>query len=318
MKTLLTSMLKTVILVAITFGLMRLGKHTLLFNQNSFDSTEAKASSFENERNHPLFSPEFYRFITLGNTQSAVDWYLIKTVKDSDLNWIPSGTRSVAYRYFDLMTKLDPLFYDLYFFAANYLTVAKNDNQSALELAHRGRKFYEAEGPFMPQIVRETYWNNHWKLNLVEGYIQLFELQNIQGAMEAYTALADTPGIALGLKRILNKIQTAEGRLKMGFNSVMSMLESTRSDLDRERITHFKNQLRISAFLLTANRMWSEYLQTRKIPRSRADEKLWKLFLKTNNLPLTDPIGGALVLRPDKKIWTQSEWKPLVGEELEF
>lgn len=275
--------------------------------------TQNSSTSFR-----PSFQTVFYRYASLGHTQSLVDWYIIRSAGDDDLRWTDPNVRSNTFYQYDLMTNLDPYYLYLYVAGANYLTVAKNDNLGALSIVQKGRAFYENELGYLPEEFKVREWPTAWQLHLIEGYIQLFELQNIQGAMEVYEWLDEFPDLPLSLLRVSKKIKTAHGRIQMGLNSVQSMLESARADLNKERLLVFKQKLIISQFLLFWNQQWTSFQIAKKIEKGQSLSERWPEFAQSTRIPNRDPIGGEVYLNAEGKVWTRSDWKPMVGEEREF
>ena len=173
----------------------------------------------------------------------------------------------------------------------------------------------ESSVPYLPESVRKKYWGTGWRIYLIEGYLRLFEFQDITGALEVYSWLEGMSDLPLSLTRIATAIKTARGRIRIGLNSVQAMLASVRPDLDKRKLYDFQKRLMTSDLLLNLNQDWRSFLKSRNPKKSTA---LWGEFKRLNQVPSEDPLGGEIYLNSEGKIWTKSDWKPLVQEDKEF
>ncbi|MGK5088766.1 hypothetical protein WDW86_14510 [Bdellovibrionota bacterium FG-2] len=95
-----------------------------------------------------------FKALSFGHWLAAADWLWIKSFADPTLTHVAPGTHPELYYNLDLITDLDPAFFDLYVTGANLLAVVRNDGAGARDLLRKGASFYRERLPQEPEAIQ--------------------------------------------------------------------------------------------------------------------------------------------------------------------
>lgn len=131
----------------------------------------------------------------------------ISHYKEGDLNnWI--------YRRLNLITTLDPYFYQAYLYGGMYLSVVKDDDIGAKHIYERGLKYF-------PDDIY---------LCLNAGFHYHFELFDYPNAIKVYKRIVDHHLAPSHLPSLLARLQSEEGDLMDAFNTLESVSKTIPKD----------------------------------------------------------------------------------------
>ena len=142
-------------------------------------------------------NPEVFRLFSFGQLPAAIDLTWLSMIQHSGEakaeKW-PPGKHSRVYFDLDVLTELDPAFFEAYTTGADLLAVVINDSEGALALLSKGDVFMKEKLERYPDFFREKYWDQTWRLSMLLGYVYLFELNDMPHAAIAFREAGEHPG----------------------------------------------------------------------------------------------------------------------------
>ncbi len=114
----------------------------------------------------------------LGQKRMISSLLWIQTLLDSDIDhYKKKDSNSWMYLRFETISSIDPMFFQLYYFGGQYLSVIKDDDIGAKKLYDRGVHFFP---------------DNFW-LNFHGGFHYYFELGDAMGSLKFFNKIKDHP-----------------------------------------------------------------------------------------------------------------------------
>jgi hypothetical protein len=266
----------------------------LLIRQRADFKTPADAPPF-------VWRPELYRILSFGQLPAAVDALLLKFLVEDSITHVEPGVTARVFYYLDLATDLDPAYFSLYTAGTGFLAVVKNDKASALKLITKGENFRKYELPKYPDIVRNTYWEDEWRIPFLDGYVHLFEIGDLIGASAAYHELEGLPGAPSGVHYLSRHFEKPGGIYEVGLNVLKNMLST---EIDENVIRELKLKQKSLSLSSDLFRLNSEF---------KAYKGNWARFKREKNIPETDPFGGKIFISHDGKIDSTTERTEVLG-----
>ena len=270
---------------------------------------------------HVKWNPTMVKALTFGHWPAVVDWLWIRALQDPSLSHVPAGTHAPIFYDFDLATDLDPAFPEVFIYGANLLVVVRDDKTGAVELLKKGEHFRREELPNYPKEFYETYWKRGWWVPLTLGYTYLYELNDIVGAADAFSAAAKIPEAPEHLRSLGTRLKTRDGQFDVALNYLDMSIEQSKDERVIEGFEAKKKNLVLSKYIYDLNEDFVDFLQKQPDYRKGLSfnqaqlEKFWKRFQKETNTPRTDPLGGTLSVNDQGRITTTSEREKVFGLE---
>lgn len=167
-------------------------------------------------------TPEFVKIISFGNYRFLSSFIWAKTLLDADTDHIKKGEVSwLSYR-FNLISELDPTFYENYLHGGVYLSIIKDDIYSAAKLFEKGMKFY-------PNDFKLTYnaaFNYHFQIKDFNRSLKLYEKIQLMPQKYHFRIL---PSL---IQQAKDRISVTDTHLKI----LYEQLDQTRDNLERRAI----------------------------------------------------------------------------------
>ncbi len=230
--------------------------------------------------------------LSFGHVQSAVDWFWIRALTESSMRKVKPGEHGAVYYNLDLLTDLDPMFFEVFVAGPNLLAVVYDDGLGAKDLLLKGERFRKDKLPLMSAEFRENFWPRPWSLPLTLAYVYLFELKNMPSAATAYREAAQIPGSPRYLAEFEKKLDRPGGQYEVGVRMLAHMMEGEKDERVREELAIKKNNLIIGQYLFHANRSYREFVG--EGASIRVLRQSWKKYLQKTSAPSVDPWGGNL------------------------
>ena len=241
------------------------------------------------------YPTKLFQIFSLGNQSAVADWFLMSALADPSLVHLPTGQHSNFYYKLLLVTELDPGYKDIYDVAGMLLAVARKDGLGARDILKKGVAFNHDLVPTYPAPIVAKYWNHTWSLLVLLGYVELFELNNLPAAAEAFRQGAEIPGAPLYLSGLRQKLTAVGGLYDVGISLLDFM---TRSHAEPEFIAKVREDiqnLRIGRWLFHLNYRYTEFARREKKHRPELDDPtLVDRFVRQTLGSDRDPWGGLL------------------------
>lgn len=248
------------------------------------------------ERQYKL-NPEVIKAFSFGHLASVIDWFWMTSVIDGSAgSHVAPGQHPQLYYDLDLISDLDPAFFEIYTVGANLLSIIRNDGEGAKNLLKKGNDFFKNHISEYPSQLKEMYWGNVWSLHTLLAYVHLFELDDLPSAASEFLAAADLPGAPKYLLRLAKRLTQNGGVYEVGLR-LLNFLISGQTDpklkaaLEKKRLN-----LSIGHYLFQVNESYKAFLN--KHPKSKDLD----YFLKANGVGNLDPWGGKLYLDRNGRI----------------
>ena len=288
---------------------------TLHLRMNSMSPTEPEPEKIE------AFNPKLFEMMSFGQLPAVVDWMWLKTLQDPLLTHVKKGTHPAIFYTLDLITQLDPAFYESYIAGATLVSVVRDDGEGAMHLLTRGEEFRQHELARFDQSFRERFWSQEWRIPLLMAYVYLFDLDDMPHAEEAYrkaSLISDAPAY---LKPLMEQLGRPGGRYKVGLRLIDLMIASNAKNPDvKEKLLVRRESLKVNYFLYDLNERFHNFLDSRHVSQedlrsgTKAD-KYWQLFKKSSGFPGEDPWGGLVSVSEEGRIVTTTEHRKVFGLE---
>ncbi|MCC7442196.1 MAG: hypothetical protein IT285_11210 [Bdellovibrionales bacterium] len=229
---------------------------------------------------------EAVRFATAGLSQLVPDLLWLQFLQDDALTHLKKGERPSSLHALDLATDLDRAFLNAYVGGAQTYSVIRDDGASAAYLLEKAARFMESAA----FDEYRSAWSEGWWVPMLQGYVYLFELDDIERASKGFAEAAAWPQAPEHLSGLARRLRTREGRYEAAIRLVRFMQLTTNSEKKREHLKHKEAELLKSQYFLNLN-------------RNEGGQPIQKKFeeLIRRSGPL-DPWGQRLVLRADGRI----------------
>lgn len=313
-------MLKSIGIIAVAFAL-QVGADRAL-RQAAVAWLDAPT---ESAATPPGSTPLQLRLLSLGQLTAAADWLWLRALQDPAISHVPRGVRAALFHELDLLTELDPLFFDAYSAGSNLLVIIRDDEEGALALLRKAARVRDETLPSYPPEVRERFWRRAWELPVIEAYIWLFEREDIAKAATRFTEAAAIAGAPEFLHSLAARFARPGGELEVGqrlLNFMMAQSEAVAGEPRSESLRPLlekRRSLEVIAALRGLNKSWKDFLgscsKRRSGTRGADVQKCWEGFLSSYNSGSDrDPWGGRLALREaDGRIVTTTVYRPVFG-----
>jgi hypothetical protein len=291
----------------------------LLFLQTTLGrmmSSTAPTIVVSPQKNARKWSPEAFRMLAAGHLPTAIDWLLIRVMAEgSAVVKVRPGEHSPAFYDIDLATRLDPAFFDLYRYAANFLSVIQDDNAGALLILERGNEWRKTELPKLPASVRERLWRDEWALPVILAYVQLFELKDLPSAARSFREAGQLPNAPGHIRSLAARLEKPGGLYEVGVRLLGFMIPGAPEGPRRTELVRKRAMLRLQQQLWEANEAFESFLQANRVPRTKLEvTRAWEAFRRSARVPDMDPFGGQIGLDPATlKIGTTTPLEKVFG-----
>lgn len=172
------------------------------------------------------FNEHLVKAISFGQYRLASSILWAETMLRAGVKHYSAGDlNNWMYRRLNLITTLDPYFYQAYLYGGVYLSVVKDDDIGAKLIYERGLKHYP----------------NDLYLCLNSGFHYHFELFDYPSAINVYKRIVNHPNVPKHIPSLLARLQSEEGDLKDAFLTLSAMYD-TLPEIEAVR-NRFKNQL---------------------------------------------------------------------------
>lgn len=303
------------ILTGLTLVLIQSKLNIRLTNWEATSESKSERVSFE-------WPPEFVRFLAFGQVSSLVDWLWIIALQESQIpSSPPSSTGTVvsgeknethfSQAYFDLqlITELDPAFFEAYYLGGTYLAVILNDGMGAKKLLEKGVSFARSR-ELLQESSLMVHWSSRWNLSIALAYVYLFELDDLPSAAQAFRKAALMEGAPHYLRSLSERLETRTGQFEVGLKLLSFLIETTSSPQTIARLKQKRRNLFLHQYLYRLNQAFVSFLN--KDPSYRSKRTVsrpellnyWDQFIRVNRIPASDPFGGKLILDSHGKIST--------------
>lgn len=268
-----------------------------------------------------------FRSITVGHLPAALDWLWMNVLTDSAINKVTPGSHPGAYYDLDLITDLDPAFFEVYQSGGNLLTVIRGDSIGARDLIKKGIEFTRSQLPGFPKEFRDRYWSKPWQLYILQAYVFLFDFDNLPKAAEAFREAAMYPGAPDYIRHLDVRLKKIGGEYEVGIKLLGFMAYGAKDKVILERLNERKASLEISYQLFLLNHDFINHLKSRYpvvaafqsgdilskgIPLETLSLE-FKRLTETGKVPPTDSLGGLLSLDERGRIRTSTEHEKVFG-----
>lgn len=276
-------------------GILTLNRQLTANLNDQFSKKSKDASSVVSFR----WNPDLYRILSIGQIPASVDWLLIRFLADGNISKITDGHETEVFRILDLATEIDPAFEMLYTAGSNFLAVIRNDLVGARKLIAKGASFIETSLPTYPENMRNVYWVNPWRVYMIQGYIDLYEFQDVDRAAVAFGKMDQFPTVAAGMKGLAKSIRVPEERFRIALNSLMIIKQWHQNDpVMTEALLQKENLLKLGQSLYRWNRQFGEF----KAHKGENVRARFERFKRERALPERDLLGGKVFLNEQERI----------------
>ncbi len=266
------------------------------------------------DQNQPL-NPLLYQILSFGQLPVVIDWEFILVLMDPSLKKVKWGERAGIYYQLDLISELDPGYFEVYYGGANLLSVIRKDSLGARDLLMKGVSFLKKKLSQYPEGFREQYWSRAWTLGMTLGYVYLFQIGDMPQAAQAFKQAALLPNAPPFMLRLEKKLSQVGGEYEVGLKLLDFMLLSPKDERVKKELEIKKLYLSISYYLFRINQSFLEFLHSKK---GYSSEKLlvskhrvqyWNDFLRVSETRAMDPWGGRLYLDSQGKVTTSTVYE---------
>ena len=259
------------------------------------------------------WNPKVFQTLTFGHHLSVADWLWIKVLQEEAIFHVKQGNHAAIYYYLDLLTKLDPLFFEAYHFGGLLLTVIRDDNKGAAEILKKGNRFRKDKLPQYPKWFQEKFWVFEWAIPMNLGYVYMFELGQFKKGVKAYLESASIKDAPRYIKKLARSLQTPLGRYRVGIRTIEMLMkqEKNREVEVKNKLQSKKEKLIVGRHVFITQKKWEKFLDQKRHLNSIKRKTLWKEFLNQFPRMKRDPLGGKVYLSKEKGVTSTSPHKDL-------
>jgi hypothetical protein len=201
----------------------------LALNANAIrwvSSTSSKRSSFNS--GYPL-TPGFVKWVTAGYWPAAADYLWIDGISEIGKNRYTEENFRRSYEVYDLGTKLDPDFYELYEQAGVLFSFFYENADASLEFLNRGIRRYESG------VVPRGYWTHPVTLYIHRAYVWAYQKNDWHRARQAYLAAAEVPNGPAYLQRMKVWMKTEKSERILAIRVLERLIYATSDEKIRSK-----------------------------------------------------------------------------------
>lgn len=277
--------------------------------RNTWDREDRKTDPLL-ESCRPLYAdPTLYKVLSFGYLPMSMDWLWLRSLiviheKPSGKIILENGSvwHPPLFYNLDLLSDLDPAFYETYYAGANLLTVVYDDHAGALHLLRKGNKFASEQLPLYSKEFRSIYWHNYWVLSMTMAYVYLFELHDMPKAALAFIATARQENAPQYLLNLAERLKKPGGQYEVGLRLLGFMISGAKDQKVRDGLENKRKSLYLTHYLAEINQKFrtflagqASYREAEVVLPSQLKE-FWEHFLRETNMPGRDPFGGEMTI----------------------
>lgn len=195
---------------------------TLILNANLTSAPDVfnKRTSF----NDPyVATPEFLKLLSAGYWPAVTDYLWLGAISEIGTGQYTEANFKRSYEFYDLGTKLDPDFYELYEQAGVAFSFFYENAEASLEFLNRGIDRFESG------LAPPRFWTHPVTLYIHRAYVYAFLANDWPRARLAYLAAADAPNAPHYLQ-VAREWMIKEGSEKILATRVLKILIRNTSD----------------------------------------------------------------------------------------
>jgi hypothetical protein len=254
------------------------------------DAVASKSDPMSERR----WNAQLFKAISFGHLPAAIDWLWIQILLDQNLDHVRPGQHFPVYYDLDLLTDLDPLFYDAYHAGADILAIIHDDGAGAKSLLLKGMKVLRDDVSQRDDGFKSRFWSHSWGLPMMLAYVDLFELNDLPSASAAFIEAAKIPGVPPYVMKLQSRLEQPGGQYQVGLHLVEFMLLSARGSKNQKAIDQLEKQrasLEVGRFLFETNLDYQ----------------------KSKHYPPQDPWGGTLSLDSNGRVVSSTPHERVFG-----
>lgn len=157
------------------------------------------------------FNETFVKALSFGQYRLTSSILWAETMLRSDIKHYSQGDlNNWIYRRLNLITTLDPYFYEAYLYGGMYLSIIKDDDLGAKKIYNKALKFY-------PDDIY---------LCLNAGYHFQLELFDYPKAIEIYKRIVNHPRVPKHIPRVLARLQSQQGNLEDAYTTLEGLYKT--------------------------------------------------------------------------------------------
>ncbi len=204
---------KTLFLALITFALMIIAQ---------FNKPEQKTKKVDVNLTMFTISPALAKVITFGQEKAISGYLWMKTLLDMDLKHVEDNKRSWVYHRFNLISILNPKFYENYLYGGMHLSIVKDDVIGAELLYKKGYHHYKTK--------EDLIWNRAFNL--------YYEIGDLNTALPLFKYLSELESPKYkSAGRIAAKIEAGIGSLEEAFVILYNSYTRMKPSILKEKTT---------------------------------------------------------------------------------
>ncbi len=267
------------------------------------------------EESQLRWDPLLVRIFSFGHLQATVDWLWMRTISDPRISHVAPGSHPRMYYELDLATDLDPHFEELYRIGASLIAIVRNDGPGARDLLLKADRYIRLNLPDADPGFRSRYWQRSWLVYLYLAYVQLFELQDLPSAAEAFRTASSYEDAPAYLSSLVARLQKPGGQYEVGLRLLRFLRNEAKDEKLQKEYDSKLRSLTVAADLDHWNRKLTEFLERTRLPRSAENaRRTWNEFVRSAGFTGVDSLGGRLELNDETgRITTTSPYQKVFG-----
>jgi hypothetical protein len=263
-------------------------------------------------------APDLFKALTFGHWTTGIDWMWIRTLADDRISHVAKGTHPQIFYQLDLVSELDPAFFEIYGSGANLLAVVRDDGPGARDLLLKGNEFRKSKLPSYPGDFKQRYWSEAWVIPLLLAYVQLFELNDMPAAAEAFLEASKIPGGPAYLENLARRFEKPGGQYEVGLRLITFMHQNERDERVREELEEKRKSLYLAQYLFHLGLSFEEFKKRQAADSARPlsperQQDVWKRFLRETGTPSRDPFDGEVSLDESGKVVSSTPHRRVFG-----
>lgn len=278
----------------------------------------AEPAWVEPPQQETIWNAPLLRAISLGHWTTIADAVWMRGIQDESLSHVSRQVRAAPYYDFDIVTSLDPAFFEGYFDGAILLVIIRDDDEGAVRLLRKSEAFRSQVLPTWGAEFRQRFWPLEWAIPTTLGYTYMFELEDLAAAAEQFRIAAQLPGAPDYLKQLGQRLEHPAGVYEVGLKTLGFMMAAAPDDRARQKLEHRRRNLFLLQFLFQINQDFVDFLREQpennpvKVSQA-ALERVYARFQRERHPPSRDPFGESLYVGADGKIHTRSPVESVMG-----
>jgi hypothetical protein len=255
----------------------------------------------EPDQRNAKFDSLWTSFFSVGHQTSFADLLWIHALQDEALSHVQDGQHAVSWYDLDLLTDVDPAFFEAYGHGSSILSVVRNDSQGALNLLNKADVYIQTKLGTESPVLVQNYWSNAWWIYLMLGYVNIYDFDRLDEASNALLKTEKIAGAPPYLAQLGRHLETVDGRYEVAHKLLVFLIQTSKDETLKNKYQEKQEELSLTYALYQADQKWQKYRTKKSAQLSSFLSELESVSFFENSEIKINPEGHLTIDRQQRR-----------------